>query len=247
MRSTKRLPGTIAAVFFAAPLLPASGQKPVSAAAVQSRPIQSGYVVSHTPSVVLGSLNTSHPQIIRGLKEGSPLTVEAGPATFDGRDGSWYIVRSPSGQDGLVSGQYVCKAASAGTSAPGGSLDNTPPAFIPDKPTDKPAAIVSDTKQSTPPQGDYVPCMAPSIFLFEKPFPGKYVEKLKEGSPVTVLGREHGWFEVKSQSGKVGYINKDWMCIAEQKANGGTAEGSAGSAVPGATTGRRKPVFYATL
>jgi hypothetical protein len=59
---------------------------------------------------------------------------------------------------------------------------------------------------------EYVPCMAPSVFLFEKPAPGKHIEELKEGSPVVVEEHDGDWFKVKAQSGNIGYINKDWMC-----------------------------------
>jgi hypothetical protein len=59
---------------------------------------------------------------------------------------------------------------------------------------------------------DYVPCGAPTISLHASPSSGIALEELDMGSPVTIEGQEGDWFKIKSPSGKVGYINKFWMC-----------------------------------
>jgi hypothetical protein len=59
---------------------------------------------------------------------------------------------------------------------------------------------------------DYVACGALTVYVWGANGAGNVVEELKVGSPVVVEGLDGDRLKVKTQSGKVGYITKGFVC-----------------------------------
>jgi hypothetical protein len=106
------------------------------------------------------------------------------------------------------------------------------------------SVAISDTEPSNSPETtttDYVPCGAPKVYLFTSPGSGVSLEGLDMGSPVTIEGQEGEWFKVESQSGKVGYIKKLFMCKRTDYVGSVPESPSSSTATDSTTTTQQQP------